>query len=184
MRTASAVGFCATAPWWPPFGGAMAPKTLLAAAQWSAYDGIGFTAGTIVGYVAFGFLADVFGRKPITMLYFALSLLLTPVMFLWTPSLTTLLTIAALLGCFSSGQFTWMSTWLPELYPTRMRATGAGFIFNASRIPAAFGGLIAGAIIPQLGGYGNAAMTTATVYLLGLAAAPFLPETHGKPLPR
>ena len=97
---------------------------------------------------------------------------------------TTLLTIAALLGCFSSGQFTWMSTWLPELYPTRMRATGAGFIFNASRIPAAFGVLIAGAIIAQLGGYGNAAMTIATVYLLGLAAAPFLPETHGKPLPR
>jgi hypothetical protein len=65
-----------------------------------------------------------------------------------------------------------------------MRATGAGFIFNASRIPAAFGVLIAGAIIAQLGGYGNAAMTIATVYLLGLVAAPFLPETRGKPLPR
>ena len=184
MATASAVGFWAISTWVPPFGGAMAAKTGLPAAQWASYTGMSFTAGTIVGYVAFGFLADVFGRKPITMLYFALSLLLTPVMFLWTPSLTTLLTIAALLGCVSSGQFTWMSTWLPELYPTRMRATGAGFIFNASRIPAAFGVLIAGAIIAQLGGYGNAAMTIATVYLLGLAAAPFLPETHGKPLPR
>ena len=184
MATASAVGFWAISTWVPPFGGAMAAKTGLPAAQWASYTGMSFTAGTIVGYVAFGFLADVFGRKPITMLYFALSLLLTPVMFLWTPSLTALLTIAALLGCFSSGQFTWMSTWLPELYPTRMRATGAGFIFNASRIPAAFGVLIAGAIIAQLGGYGNAAMTIATVYLLGLAAAPFLPETHGKPLPR
>ena len=154
------------------------------AAQWASYTGMRFTAGTIVGYVAFGFFADIFGRKPIIMLYFALSLLLTPVMFLWISSLTTLLTIAALVGCFCSGQFTWMSTWLPELYPTRMRATGAGFIFNASRIPAAFGVLIASAIIAQLGGYGNAAMTIATVYLLGLAAAPFLPETHGKPLPR
>jgi hypothetical protein len=44
--------------------------------------------------------------------------------------------------------------------------------------------LIAGAIIAQLGGYGNAAMTIAIVYLLGLEAAPFLPETLGKPLPR
>jgi MFS family permease len=184
MATASAVGFWAISTWVPPFGGAMAAKTGLPAAQWASYTGMSFTAGTIVGYVAFGFFADVFGRKPITMLYFALSLLLTPVMFLWTSSLTTLLTIAALLGCFCSGQFTWMSTWLPELYPTRMRATGAGFIFNASRIPAAFGVLIAGAIITELGGYGNAAMTIATVYLLGLAAAPFLPETHGKPLPR
>ena len=184
MATASAVGFWAISTWVPPFGGAMAAKTGLPAAHWASYTGMSFTAGTIVGYVAFGFLADVFGRKPITMLYFALSLLLPPVMFLWTPSLTALLTIAALLGCFSSGQFTWMSTWLPELYPTRMRATGAGFIFNASRIPAAFGVLIAGAIIAQFGGYGNAVMTIATVYLLGLAAAPFLPETHGKPLPR
>jgi MFS family permease len=184
MATASAVGFWAISTWVPPFGGAMAAKTGLPAAQWASYTGMSFTAGTIVGYVAFGFFADIFGRKPITMLYFALSLLLTPVMFLWISSLTTLLTIAALLGCFSSGQFTWMSTWLPELYPTRMRATGAGFIFNASRIPAAFGVLIASAIIAQLGGYGNAAMTIATVYLLGLAAAPFLPETHGKPLPR
>src|SRR3974390_703727 len=184
MATASAVGFWAISTWGPPFGGAMAAKSGLPAAQWASYTGMSFTAGTIVGYVAFGFLADVFGRKPITMLYFALSLLLTPVMFLWTPSLTTLLIIAALLGCFSSGQFTWMSTWLPELYPTRMRATGAGFIFNASRVPAAFGVLIASAIIARLGGYGNAAMTIATVYLLGLAAAPFLPETAGKPLPR
>jgi MFS family permease len=184
MATASAVGFWAISTWVPPFGGTMATKAGLPAAQWASYTGMSFTAGTIVGYIAFGFLADGFGRKPITMLYFALSLLLTPVMFLWTPSLTTLLIIAALLGCFSSGQFTWMSTWLPELYPTRMRATGAGFIFNAARIPAAFGVLIASAIIAYLGGYGNAAMTIATIYVLGLAAAPFLPETLGKPLPR
>jgi MFS family permease len=41
-----------------------------------------FTVGTIVGYVGFGFLADAYGRKPITLLFFALSLPLTPVLFL------------------------------------------------------------------------------------------------------
>jgi MFS family permease len=142
-----------------------------------------FTAGTIVGYVGFGFLADSYGRKPITLLFFAVSLLLTPVLFVWTSNLYLLLLVAALLGCFSSGQFTWMSTWLPELYPTQMRATGAGFIFNASRIPAAFGVLVAGQMIVYFGGYGNAAITIATIYLLGLAAGPFLPETAGKALP-
>ena len=90
-----------------------------------------------------------------------------------TSNLYVLLLVAALLGCFASGQFTWMSTWLPELFPTRMRATGAGFIFNASRIPAACGVLIAGALIVYFGGYGNATMTI----------GPFLPETAGKPLP-
>ncbi len=183
MATASAVGFWAISTWIPPYFGSLAAKSGLSAPQWASYAGMTFTAGTIVGYIGFGFLADAFGRKPITLLFFALSLLLTPVVFLWIHDLRLLLCVVALLGCFSSGQFTWMSTWLPELYPTRMRATGAGFIFNASRIPAACGVLIAGGLIVYFGGYGNAAMTIATIYILGLIAAPFLPETVGKPLP-
>jgi MFS family permease len=181
--TSSAVGFWAISTWVPPFASSLAAKSGLSGPQWASYAGMTFTAGTIVGYVGFGFLADAYGRKPITLLFLALSLLLTPVLFLWTTDLNMLLVMAALLGCFASGQFTWMSTWLPELYPTRMRATGAGFIFNAARIPAACGALIAGTLIAKFGGYGNAAMIIATIYLLGLGCAPLLPETLGKPLP-
>jgi MFS family permease len=181
--TSSAVGFWAISTWVPPFASSLAAKSGLSGPQWASLAGMTFTAGTIVGYVGFGFLADAYGRKPITLLFLALSLLLTPVLFLWTTDLNMLLVMAALLGCFASGQFTWMSTWLPELYPTRMRATGAGFIFNAARIPAACGALIAGTLIAKFGGYGNAAMVIATVYLLGLGCAPLLPETLGKPLP-
>ena len=104
-------------------------------------------------------------------------------MFLWIKDLSLLLVVAAVLGCFASGQFTWMSTWLPELFPTRMRATGAGFVFNASRVPAALAVLVAGALITAFGGYGNAATVIAGIYLLGIVAAPFLPETLGKPPP-
>jgi hypothetical protein len=64
-----------------------------------------------------------------------------------------------------------------------MRATAVGFIFNAPRLIAAGGTLMAGRLIVRFGGYGNAAMIVALVYLLGLAAGPFLPETRGKPLP-
>jgi hypothetical protein len=86
-------------------------------------------------------------------------------------------------GLFGSGQMTWMSVWLPELYPTRMRATAVGFIFNVPRLLAAGGTLMAGRLIVRLGGYGNAAMIVATIYVLGLAVGPFLPETRGKSLP-
>jgi MFS family permease len=181
--TASAVGFWAISTWVPPYAGSLAAKAGLSAPQWASYTGMTFTAGTIVGYVGFGFLADAFGRKPVTLLFMVLSLVLTPVLFYWTTDLRMLLVVAALLGCFSSGQFTWTSTWLPELYPTRMRATGAGFIFNAARIPAAFGVLIAGGLIAKFGGYGNAAMVIAMIYVLGFICAPLLPETRGKPLP-
>lgn len=183
MATASAVGFWAISSWVPPYAASMAAKAGLSAPQWASYTGMTFTAGTIVGYVGFGFLADTFGRKPITLLFFALSLVFTPVLFLWMSDPILILVGAALLGCFASGQFTWMSTWLPELYPTRLRATGAGFVFNASRVPAALGVLIAGALIVYFGGYGNAAMAIATIYVLGLVVGPFLPETAGKALP-
>jgi MFS family permease len=183
MATASATGFWAISTWIPPYVGSVAAKAGLPATQWASYAGMTYTAGTIGGYICFGALADAYGRKPVTLVFFALSLLLTPVLFQWTSNLHLLLADAAVLGFFASGQFTWMSSWLPELFPTRMRATGAGFIFNASRVPAACGVLISGAVIVYFGGYGNAATTIALIYVLGLVACPLLPETAGKPLP-
>jgi hypothetical protein len=64
-----------------------------------------------------------------------------------------------------------------------MRATGAGFAFNGPRLVAWAGPLISGQLIVSFGGFGRAATIIAAIYLLGLAAAPFLPETGGKPLP-
>jgi hypothetical protein len=42
---------------------------------------------------------------------------------------------------------------------------------------------MAGTLVVRFGGYGNAAMIVATIYLPGLAVGPFLPETRGKSLP-
>jgi MFS family permease len=183
MATTSAVGFWGISTWVPPYVGSLAAKNGFSAAQWASYAGMAYNAGSIPGYIGFGFLADASGRRPTTLLYFALSLLLTPIFFFWTRDLHTLLIIAGLLGFFASGQFTWMSAWLPELFPTQLRATGVGFIFNAPRVLAAGGVLIAGNLIVYFGGYGNATMIVATIYVLGLAVGPFLPETRGKPLP-
>ena len=64
-----------------------------------------------------------------------------------------------------------------------MRATGAGFVFNMPRLIAWVGPLIAGTLIANFGGFGHAAMAISCIYIISLAAAPFLPETRGKPLP-
>jgi MFS family permease len=183
MATTSAVGFWGISTWVPPYIGSIAARAGLSSPQWASFTGMAYNAGTIAGYVAMGFLADVFGRKPVTLAYFAFSLLFTPVLFLWTHGLRLLLIVSAMAGFFGSGQLTWLAAWLPELYPTRMRATAVGFIFNAPRLLAAGGTLMAGTLIVKFGGYGNAAMIVATIYILGLAVGPFLPETRGKPLP-
>jgi MFS family permease len=77
---------------------------------------------------------------------------LTPLLFLGPTSLGLLVPIIVLNGVFTLGQYTWMPVWLPELYPTRLRATGVSFVFNTARFIACFGPLLAGAIITHLGG--------------------------------
>jgi MFS family permease len=183
MATASAVGFWGISTWVPPYIGSVAANSGLSSPQWASFTGMAYNAGTIAGYIALGFLADAFGRKPVTLSYFAFALLFTPVLFLWTHDLRLLLLVASIVGFFGSGQLTWLAVWLPELYPTHMRATAVGFVFNAPRLIAAGGTLMAGRLIVRFGGYGNAAIIVATIYLVGLAAGPFLPETRGKPLP-
>jgi MFS family permease len=183
MATASAVGFWGISTWVPPYIGSVAATAGLSSPLWASLTGMAYNAGSIAGYVGLGFLADAFGRKPVTLAFFAFSLLATPVLFLWIHSLRLLVLVSATVGFFGSGQLTWLSTWVPELYPTRMRATALGFIFNAPRLIAAGGTLMAGTLIVRFCGYGNAAMIVSTIYLLGLAAGPFLPETRGKPLP-
>jgi hypothetical protein len=91
--------------------------------------------------------------------------------------------LACVNAFFSNGQYSWMPVWLPELYPTRMRATALAFAFNGPRFIAFLGPLLAGTMIVQFGGFGQAAMVLATTYVIGIVAAFFLPETRGKPLP-
>jgi MFS family permease len=117
------------------------------------------------------------------MAYVALAFLSVPILFVWTHDLTLMLVAAAFSGMFVSGQYTWMAAWLPELFPTRVRATATAFVFNTPRLIAWTGPLISGWIIANLGGFGQAAVAIATVYIISLIAAPFLPETRGKPLP-
>ena len=64
-----------------------------------------------------------------------------------------------------------------------MRATAVAFSFNAPRFISCVGPLIAGGLIVSLGGYGRAATLVGLFFILGLVAAPFMPETRGRPLP-
>jgi MFS family permease len=183
MSLTTTVAWWGISTWVPPFIAGIAAKAGLPAQTWASYAGMSYNIGAICGYIGLGFLADNFGRKPIVMIFFAASLVLTPVLYLWTTDLHLLLLVAAINGFFTLGQYSWMSVWLPELFPTRMRATGMAFTFNSPRFIAFLGPLFAGALIAQLGGVSNVAVTFSLIYILGFVLVPFLPETKGKPLP-
>ena len=184
MSLATTVGFWSISTWVPPFVASVAGAQGLPGAKWASYAGMAFTAGSITGYIALGFLADAYGRKPVTIAFFVFALLMTPVLFFTTSDVRMLLVLAFVSAVFANGQYTWMPVWLPELYPTRMRATALAFAFNAPRFIAFLGPLLAGSMIARFGGYGEAAMVLASIYIVGIAAAPFLPETKGQPLPK
>jgi MFS family permease len=183
MSLASTFAFWGISAWTPPYLAAAAAKAGLNAQQWASYAAMANNGGAILGYAAFGFLADALGRKATTIAYVALAFLSVPMVFLWTSDLSLVLVATAFSGAFVSGQFTWMAAWLPELFPTRVRATATAFVFNTPRLIAWTGPLISGWLIANFGGFSTAAMAIACVYILSLAAAPFLPETRGKPLP-
>lgn len=140
-------------------------------------------AGALVGYFSFGILAERFGRKPVFAFMNAGSLIMMPLTFFFPHSYPTVLGLLPILGFFSKGVFGGFPLYLPELFPTRLRSTGAGFCYNAGRIVASVSPFITGTLIATFGSFGRAASAVAIIYLAGLLIIPMAPETKGRPLP-
>jgi len=98
-----------------------------------------------------------------------------------------------LVGAISASFYGWLPLYLPELFATRIRATGQGFSFNFGRIISAVGALQVGALLSVVkdqkswagiqGGYAVACSFVIFIYLVGMVVIWFGPETRGKPLP-
>ncbi|MGE3152996.1 MAG: MFS transporter [Nitrospiraceae bacterium] len=140
-------------------------------------------AGALFGYLSFGLLADRWGRRPVFGLMCLGSVVMLPVTFLYVESYRYLLLCLPVLGFFNNGIFSGFPIYLPELYPTRIRATGAGFCFNAGRVLASGGPFLTGSLVAMFGQVGSAASAVGLIYLVGLLVLPFAPETKGRPLP-
>jgi MFS family permease len=176
-------GFWGVATFVPTYVAAVAAAQGLSAPYYAGLAGLLYSGVQIFGFVALGFLADAIGRKPTTMLWYTMALIPTPVVYLWTHEMWSLLIAVTAFGFFSGGIWAWAPIWLPELFPTHMRGTAVAFCFNAPRWLSASGPLIAGTLIVGLGGYGPAATIVGLFFLVGVVAAPLLPETKGQPLP-
>jgi len=149
----------------------------------ASYATMLLNVGALAGYLSFGPLADRMGRRWAFALMCLGSLVMLPITFLAPRTYTQVLLLLPLLGFFNNGIFSGFPIYLPELYPTRIRATGAGFCFNIGRMLAAAGPFVTGWLVTVLGSFGRAASAVAAIYLVGLLILPFAPETKGKSLP-
>ena len=143
------------------------------------------SSGAIVGCLLGALAAGRLGRRPA---YFGLclfSLLLCGGLFRFVAAYDSLfLLLVALVGAATGAFYGWLPLYLPELFPTRVRATGQGLGYNLGRILAAVGALMQGGLVAAYGGsYARAGATITLVYAIGLALVWLAPETKDRPLP-
>jgi hypothetical protein len=97
-------------------------------------------------------------------------------------------------GGITAAFYGWFPLYLPELFPTSIRATSQGFSYNFGRVLSAIGTLQAATLTAyfakdvamnriEVEAFPHAGATLAGIYLIGLVLIWLGPETKGKPLP-
>jgi len=155
-----------------------------AARYWKEYTQILGAVGAIVGCIVGALLAGWAGRRLVYVLLCLTSLGSVLLFYRGNTAFDGMfMATAFLMGGTSAAFYGWLPLYLPELFPTRIRATGQGFGFNFGRILAAVGVLQVPVLMGKPPDYARACSLLAFIYLAGLAVIWLAPETRGKPLP-
>jgi MFS family permease len=137
-------------------------------------------AGTFLGYISYGFLADRLGRKWVYVGFLFMAAIVVQ-FYAHAASAIELLWIGPIVGFWGTGYFSGFAVIASELFPTAIRGTAMGFAYNSGRIVSAAAPLLIGRASDQHGM--ASALTITSVSFLGAAIlATTIPETRGKPL--
>ena len=164
-------------PWADKIGGAAQP----------GYKAVtqGFWAlGAVLGSFFGAQLANMLGRR---LSYFLISLgstALTCSLFLFTaPLQSAFLPMAFAQGFIATLFFGWLPLYLPELFPTKVRATGSGIAYNVGRFATAGGVFVAGTLVVWFGGdFAKVGAVMGLIYSLGMVVIWWAPETSNRGL--
>ncbi|MFU0507415.1 MFS transporter [Pseudaminobacter sp. NGMCC 1.201702] len=158
---------------------------ILVSQGFSIVAGVGYTAvmqaGSLAGALTAVLLNARLKRKTVIAIG-TLGAMLSAIAFgMFTSSTASVLALGALFQFFILILNTTLWTWLPELYPTRIRGFGTGTAKSIGMMGAVVMTPIAGMIF-DAAGLTAIFVTLACLYLIALIAAMFGPETAGKSL--
>jgi MFS family permease len=158
----------------PDAGGVgLAPRTM-AAFVFAMQVGMWF------GYVTFGYIGDVVGRKRAYVGYLLAASVLLPLYgFLREP--TVLLALGPFVAFFGTGYYSGFGALTAELYPTSVRGTAQGFTYNLGRIASAAAPWVVGSLASSRG-FAAAFAVTGAAFLMAAIAWRWIPETRGREL--
>ena len=196
------VAVTAVLSWWacnaflPILGGTLASEhaarehlapaaTQLLVESWKANASNGFNIGGLLGALAAVPLAKRLGRRRMFVVYFLFSAAALFATFGVDLEPQSRLSMLYLVGAGVFGVFGAFPFYLPELFPVRLRATGAGFCYNIGRVFAAAGPFLVGVISASAGG--SSAVIIHTLFWIGaiplataLSAKFLIVETRGR----
>ncbi|HKE82490.1 MAG TPA: MFS transporter [Vicinamibacterales bacterium] len=139
--------------------------------------------GAYFGYLTFGFIADRIGRRQAFVLYMVAAAILVPIYGQMARSPFVLLALGPLIGYFGYGYFSMFGSFVAELYPAAVRATGQGTSYNIGRMAGAVAPYTIGVIATQPGiGIGLALSITSAFFLLAAVLVFTLPNRSGEAL--
>lgn len=160
---------------------------------WIGVNSIVQNIGAFIGMLLFTKFAQSLGRKKAFALAYVAALIATVGYFQFFNGRGDIWMSAVMGGC-QLALFAGFAIYLPELFPTSLRSTGTSFCYNVGRFVAASGpftlghlqaALKAGATTPEakLEAFRNACSYMSAIFVLGLIALMFLPETKGRAMP-
>ncbi len=184
LATVPMIGGWGTANWMNPWadvaGAALDPPDYRLKARVGQARALTGIVGSLLG----GWFASMLGRRPTYFLVSLFSLAIAQYMFWFLqPTDTWFLTWVSALGFISGIYFGWLPLCLPELFPTRVRSTGAGVGFNFGRIVTAVTLFVAGALMEFFArDYALIGRITSLLFILGMIFIWFVPDTNAKQL--
>jgi MFS family permease len=186
------LGTWGSTQWAPSWADKIAEKGLHA----KEYTQMALAVGAIVGTILAALMGDWIGRRLAYAVLCLLSLGSVYLLYQTNREYGPMLLVGAVVaGGATASFYGWLPLYLPELFPTRLRATGQGFGFNFGRILAAVGALQTGNLVGLFqaplsvggltleGGYALAGTVMSLIYLVGVVIIWLAPETRGRPLP-
>lgn len=155
------------------------------AEQWKQFATNMFNLGGLIGTLITVPIAKFFGRRKMYAIYFLLSGVAVMCGFGLDLAPHDRLYMYFPIGLTVFGVFGSFTYYLPELFPTRLRGTGAGFCYNAGRVIAAAGPFMVGMVAAGPDAVSSAMRAlffVGFIPIAGLLLLPWVIETRGREL--
>ena len=138
--------------------------------------------GGLLGLLAFAPLASWRGRRFAFAFYHVGAAVTAPLAFLAAGTLNQAIVLLSVMAFFVLGMHAGYAVYFPELFPTRLRASGSSICFNLGRVLGALVLLVRGGLGERLG-LRWAVVAMSGLFWMGLLLLVVAPETKGRDLP-